>query len=249
MPAIVRGDPVVGEIGAELANLFFDRARLGLGGFQRIRGAMRLLLARRPRIEQRLCALRFLPGISDVDLPRRPYGFEARDSPLLRSRIDLHQQRAWPDAIAGSHSNPGEEALDLRLNDVRVFHEAVRKILYWGVANPNPYTQFKRHGRYEAVSLTSPSELYSNSTLALNVETGKLVWYFQELPGDDWDADDNQERVLVRTRVSPEPRFVKWINPALTAGTEQDVVITVAEGGGMFAVAQETRMPSAASST
>jgi alcohol dehydrogenase (cytochrome c) len=119
-------------------------------------------------------------------------------------------------------------------------YDPVRKIVYWGVANPNPYTRFKRHGRYDAVSLTSPSELYSNSTLALNIETGKLVWYFQELPGDDWDADHNQERILVRTRVSPDPRFVKWINPALRAGTEQDVVITVAEGGGIFAVAQET---------
>ena len=119
-------------------------------------------------------------------------------------------------------------------------YDPVRKVVYWGVANPNPYTRFKRHGRYDAVSYVSPSELYSNSTVALDVETGKLVWYFQELPGDDWDADHNQERILVRTRVSPDPRFVKWINPALTPGTEQDVVITVAEGGGMFAVAQET---------
>lgn len=119
-------------------------------------------------------------------------------------------------------------------------YDPVRKIVYWGVANPNPYTRFKRHGRYDVTPPTSPTELYSNSTLALNVETGKLAWYFQELPGDDWDADHNQERVLVRTRVSPDPRFVKWINPTIKTGTEQDVVITVAEGGGMFAVARET---------
>ena len=119
-------------------------------------------------------------------------------------------------------------------------YDPVRKVVYWGVANPNPYTRFKRHGSYDAVPLTSPVELYSNSTVALNVETGKLVWYFQELPGDDWDADHNHERILVRTRVSPDPRFVKWINPALTPGTQQDIVITVAEGGGMFAVAQQT---------
>ena len=119
-------------------------------------------------------------------------------------------------------------------------YDPVRKVVYWGVANPNAYTRMKRHGRFDAVSLSSPSELYSNSTLALNVETGKLIWYFQELPGDDWDADHNQERLLVRTRVSPDPRFVKWINPTVAPGTEQDVVITVAEGGGMFAVAQQT---------
>src|SRR6186997_1635629 len=119
-------------------------------------------------------------------------------------------------------------------------YDPVRKVLYWGVANPNPYTRFKRYGSYDANSITSPSELYANSTVALNVETGKLVWYFQELPSDDWDADHNHERVLVRTRVNPDSRFVKWINPDIARGTEQDVVITVAEGGGMFAVSQTT---------
>ena len=119
-------------------------------------------------------------------------------------------------------------------------YDPARKIVYWGVANPNPYTRFKRHGRYDPAPPASPTELYSNSTLALNVETGKLVWYYQELPGDDWDADHNQERLLIRTRVSPDPKHVKWINPAINAGAEQDVVITVAEGGGMFAIARDT---------
>ena len=119
-------------------------------------------------------------------------------------------------------------------------YDPVRKVLYWSVANPLPYTRFKRYGSYDAIAQTSPSELYSNSTVALDVATGKLVWHYQELPGDDWDADHNQERLLVRTRVSPDPRFVKWINPTVTSGTEQDVVFTVGEGGGMFAVAQET---------
>ena len=75
--------------------------------------------------------------------------------------------------------------------------------------------------------------------LALDVETGKLVWYYQELPGDDWDADHNQERILVRTRVNPDPRHVKWISSALPRGEEREVVVTVAEGGGMFVIEQE----------
>jgi alcohol dehydrogenase (cytochrome c) len=119
-------------------------------------------------------------------------------------------------------------------------YDPARRVVYWGVANPNPYTRFKRYGRYDTVAPTSPTELYSNSTVALDVATGKLVWHFQELPGDDWDADHNQERVLLRTRVSPDSRFVKWINPTSKAGAEQDVVVTVAEGGGMFAVARDT---------
>src|SRR4029453_2318333 len=119
-------------------------------------------------------------------------------------------------------------------------YDPERKVLYWGVANPNPYTRFKRYGRYDTTAPTSPTELYANSTLALDVATGKLVWYFQELPGDDWDADHTQERLLIRTRVRTDPKSVKSINPGAAAGAEQDVVITVAEGGGMFAVARDT---------
>jgi alcohol dehydrogenase (cytochrome c) len=117
-------------------------------------------------------------------------------------------------------------------------YDPKRKILYWGIANPNPYTRLTRHGRADAVSFTAPANLYSNSTVALDVETGKLVWYYQELPGDDWDADHNHERILVRTRLNPDPRHVKWISPAVVPGEERDVVVTVAEGGGMFVVDQ-----------
>jgi alcohol dehydrogenase (cytochrome c) len=119
-------------------------------------------------------------------------------------------------------------------------YDPKRKVLYWSVANPNPYTRLTRHGAADAVSLTAPADLFSNSTVALDVETGKLNWYYQELPGDDWDADHNHERLLIHTRVSPDPRQVKWINPAIKPGEEHDIVLTAAEGGGMFALEQAT---------
>jgi hypothetical protein len=40
-------------------------------------------------------------------------------------------------------------------------------MLYWSVANPNPYTRLIRHGSAEAVSLTAPTDLYSYSTVTL----------------------------------------------------------------------------------
>src|SRR6266571_3891528 len=88
-------------------------------------------------------------------------------------------------------------------------YDPKRKVLYWGIANPNPYTRLTRHGRADAVSLSAPADLYSNSTVALDVETSKLLWYYQQLPGDDWDADNNQDRILVRTRVNPDKLFWK----------------------------------------
>jgi alcohol dehydrogenase (cytochrome c) len=38
--------------------------------------------------------------------------------------------------------------------------------------------------------------LYTDATLALNPETGKLVWYFQHVPNDQWDHDWAFERIL-----------------------------------------------------
>jgi alcohol dehydrogenase (cytochrome c) len=119
-------------------------------------------------------------------------------------------------------------------------YDAKRKLVYWGVANPDPYTRLKRHGRHDAVPYTAPVNLYSNSTLALDVATGKLAWYYQELPGDDWDADHNQERILTTTRINPDPKHVKWISSAIPRGEEREVIVTVGEGGGMFVLDRES---------
>ena len=120
-------------------------------------------------------------------------------------------------------------------------YDPTRRVLYWAISNPIPYTRLKRHdGNAAAVPNFSPSELYSNSTLALDIDTGKLVWYYQHLPGDDWDSDHIHERTLIRTKVSPDPKFVKWINPKIAKGEERDIVIDVAEAGDVFALDRQT---------
>jgi glucose dehydrogenase len=120
-------------------------------------------------------------------------------------------------------------------------YDAKRRVLYWAISNPIPYTRLKRHnGKADAVPYESPAELYSNSTVALDIETGKLLWYYQYLPGDDWDSDHIHERPLIHTKVSPDPRFIKWINPAIPKGEEHDVVLEVAEAGNIFALDRQT---------
>jgi alcohol dehydrogenase (cytochrome c) len=114
-------------------------------------------------------------------------------------------------------------------------YDPQRKLTYWGVANPMPDQRAARHGgNPDAISRQAPADLYSNSTLALDVDTGKLKWYYQHLPGDDWDADFTHERTLARTRLNPNPRFVKWINPAIPRNQQRDVVVTIGEAGGVF---------------
>ncbi|MBV8844267.1 MAG: PQQ-binding-like beta-propeller repeat protein [Bryobacterales bacterium] len=114
-------------------------------------------------------------------------------------------------------------------------YDPARKMLYWGVANPMPDQRADRHnGNPDATSRTAPADLYSNSTIALDPATGKLAWYYQHLPADDWDSDYTHERTLVRTTINPDPKFVKWINPDVPKGQPRDVVATIGEAGGIF---------------
>ena len=116
-------------------------------------------------------------------------------------------------------------------------YDPVKKIIYWGVANPTPDTRTARHGgNASAISMSAPADLYSNSTVALNPENGKLLWYYQHLPGDDWDQDYTNERILLRTAVNPDPKLVKWINPSIAKGSQHDISVSVGEGGGLFAL-------------
>lgn len=114
-------------------------------------------------------------------------------------------------------------------------YDPQRRLILWGIANPMPNTRAARHnGNTDAIPTYSPADLYSNSTVALNPETGKLAWYFQHLPGDDWDQDYTNERTLIRTTLNPDPKFVKWINPDIKRGEQRDVSVMIGEGGGLF---------------
>ena len=87
---------------------------------------------------------------------------------------------------------------------------------------------------YVGTSVTSPApkfliggidnkHLYHNSTLALDADTGEIVWYYQHL-NDHWDLDHPFERLLVDTVVAPDPARVTWINPRLRAGETRQVM-------------------------
>ena len=65
--------------------------------------------------------------------------------------------------------------------------------------------------------------LYHNSTLALDANTGKIVWYYQHVV-DHWDMDHPFERILLDTVVAPDAKAVSWINPRLKPGERRQVV-------------------------
>jgi alcohol dehydrogenase (cytochrome c) len=57
--------------------------------------------------------------------------------------------------------------------------------------------------------------LYTNATIALDPDTGKLVWYYQHVPNDQWDFDWAFERQLLTLSVDGRDRRV-----LLTSGKE-----------------------------
>ena len=113
-------------------------------------------------------------------------------------------------------------------------------MVYWGIAVPSPFPRIVRRGTWD-VGDSTPCELYSNSTVALDVNTGEMEWYYQHLPCDDWDQDFAQERTLIDTVVNPDPDEVLWINPRLAdTAEERRVVVTMGEPGGLFVNDRET---------
>jgi quinohemoprotein ethanol dehydrogenase len=74
-------------------------------------------------------------------------------------------------------------------------------LLYIGVGNGGPWDR----------NLRSPGggdNLFLASVLAVKPDTGKLVWYFQETPGDDWDYTSTQPIVLADLTIDGRKRKV-----------------------------------------
>ena len=172
-----------------------------------------------------------------------------RENCYIAAHDALTGKELWRFYTTPAPGEPGDEtwggaALDKRMASTWGLpgtYDPVRKLVYWGVANPMPDQRSARHdGNPEAVSRSAPADLYSNSTVALDPATGKLAWYYQHLPADDWDSDYTHERTLLRTRVNPDPKFVKWINPDIPRGQERDIAVTVGEAGGVFALDRGT---------
>ena len=65
--------------------------------------------------------------------------------------------------------------------------------------------------------------LYHNSTLAIDADTGKIVWYYQHVI-DHWDLDHPFERLLVDTAIAPDANEVAWINPKIKPGERRKVI-------------------------
>lgn len=95
----------------------------------------------------------------------------------------------WPDESAMRHGGgmtwiPGTYDPELHL-------------YYVGTGNPNPVM---------AGQSRKGADLYTCSIVALNIDTGKMVWYFQTSPHDTHDWDAAQTPVLFDAEIDGKPR-------------------------------------------
>jgi alcohol dehydrogenase (cytochrome c) len=167
--------------------------------------------------------------------------------------IDAHDAKTgkllWKFMTAAETGQPGGDSWGGLPDDKRVAgpwglsgtYDPTTNSVIWGVANPTPNSRLERHnGDFNAIPTHAPADLYSNSTLSINADTGKLNWYYQHLPGDDWDEDWTNDRILVSTPINPTPATAKWFNKKIKAGERRDIVLATGESGGVFALDRHT---------
>jgi alcohol dehydrogenase (cytochrome c) len=83
-------------------------------------------------------------------------------------------------------------------------YDPVLNLVYWGTGNPGPdWNPAQRPG----------DNLYTDSVVALDPDTGKLRWYFQFTPNDAYDYDSTQVPVLADMDWSGKPaKLMLWAN-------------------------------------
>ena len=127
---------------------------------------------------------------------------------------------------------PYEERRHVGLWMVPSFDPELNRI-YVGTSVTSPAPKFMLAGNDEQY-------LYHNSTLAIDADTGKVVWYLQHNV-DHWDLDHPFERILIDTAVAPDPSAVAWINPRVRPGQVHKVITGVpGKTGLVYTIDRET---------
>lgn len=74
-------------------------------------------------------------------------------------------------------------------------------LLYIGTGNADPWNRYKRNRNGE-------TNLYTASIVALDPDTGKMVWHFQNTPADAWDYDSDEHLILADLKIHGRMRKV-----------------------------------------
>ncbi len=115
---------------------------------------------------------------------------------------------AWRTFTIPAPGEPGSETWKDNHNAWRIGGGGV-----WQTAAYDPATNLLYYGTGDAFPSFDPEfrpgdNLFTASTIALDADTGKIVWYFQETPNEHWDFDTPNPKMLYDVSFNGEMRKV-----------------------------------------
>ena len=94
---------------------------------------------------------------------------------------------SWGPDRTGKHQN-GATVWD------GLSYDPETNLVIFGTANAAPYIQSER-------SRTRSDDLFSASIVAVNADTGRRAWHYQETPGEQWDFDATQKFIFANLKL------------------------------------------------
>src|SRR5438477_808649 len=115
---------------------------------------------------------------------------------------------AWRTFTIPAPGEPGSESWKDNHNAWRIGGGGV-----WQTASYDPATNLLYYGTGDAYPSFDPEfrpgdNLFTASTIALDADTGKITWYFQETPNEHWDFDTPSPKMLYDATINGEARKV-----------------------------------------
>jgi len=113
---------------------------------------------------------------------------------------------AWRKYVIPAPGEPGSETWKDKNNAwqtgggamwVTGSYDAETNQVLWGTGNPVPmFNPYYRPG----------NNLYTNSLISWDPDSGEMNWYFQYTPGDMWDYDEVGTHILIDGMIAGQPR-------------------------------------------
>lgn len=107
-----------------------------------------------------------------------------QNSPALQAAVKTWSKPGWW-RLGGGGPVWNDMAYDPKLN-----------LLYFGTGNANPWNRYVRNAKNG-----KGKDLYTASIMAINPDTGKYVWHFQNTPTDSWDYDSDEHLILANLKI------------------------------------------------
>ncbi len=80
-------------------------------------------------------------------------------------------------------------------------YDSELRLLYIGTGNASPYAWRER-------SPAGGDNLYLASVIAIHADTGKMAWYYQQVPGENWDYTSTAKMILAELTIDGRSRKV-----------------------------------------